>query len=47
MKLYANFFSDILEIPYDVFIENEIQEWHVIQLYFSIIIDEYWRKTNG
>lgn len=46
-KLYANFFSDILEIPYDVFIENEIQEWHVIQLYFSIIIEEYWRKTNG
>lgn len=46
-KLYANFFSDILGIPYDVFIEDEIQEWHVIQLYFSMIIDEYWRKTNG
>lgn len=46
-KLYANFFSDILGIPYDVFSEDEIQEWHVIQLYFSMIIDEYWRKTNG
>lgn len=46
-KLYANFFSDILNIPYHVFIEDEIQEWHVIQLYFSMIIDEYWRKING
>lgn len=46
-KLYANFFSDILGIPFDVFNEDEIQEWHVIQLYFSMIIDEYWRKLNG
>lgn len=46
-KLYANFFSDILGIPYGIFIEKEIQEWYVIQLYFSIIIDEYWRKNNG
>lgn len=46
-KLYANFFSDILGIPYHTFIEDEIQEWHVIQLYFTMIIEEYWRKTNG
>lgn len=46
-KLYANFFSDILGIPYPVFMEDEIQEWHVIQLYFSMIIEEYWRKING
>ena len=46
-KLYANFFSDILGIPYDTFINIEIQEWYVIQLYFSIIIEEYWRKNNG
>ncbi len=46
-NLYANFFSDFLGIPYEIFIENEIQEWHVIQLYFSMIIDEYWRKKNG
>lgn len=45
-KLYANFFSDILGIPYDMFLENEIQEWYVIQLYFSMIIDEYWRRHN-
>ncbi len=43
-NLYANFFSEILGIPYETFIENEIQEWHVIQLYFSKIIDEYWRN---
>lgn len=46
-KLYANFFSDILGIPYDTFINIEIQEWYVIQLYFSVIIEEYWRKNNG
>lgn len=46
-KLYANFFSEILGIPYDIFIENEIQEWYVIQLYFSKIISEYWEKNNG
>lgn len=46
-KLYADFFADILEIPYDIFINVEIQEWYVIQLYFSIIIDEHWRKNNG
>lgn len=46
-KLYANFFSDILGISYDMFLENEIQEWYIIQLYFSIIIQEYWRKNNG
>jgi len=27
--------------------KDEIREWHVIQLYFSMIIDEYWRKMNG
>ncbi len=46
-KLYADFFSDILGIPYDTFMEHEIQEWYVIQLYFSMIIEEYWRKNNG
>ena len=46
-KLYANFFSDILGIPYETFMEHEIQEWHAIQLYFSMIIEEYWRKKNG
>lgn len=46
-KLYANFFSDILGISYDAFMEHEIQEWYVIQIYFSMIIEEYWRKSNG
>lgn len=46
-RLYANFFSDILGIPYNIFMEDEIQEWYVIQLYFSMIVDEYWRKKNG
>lgn len=45
-KLFAGFFSDILGIPYDVFMENEIQEWYVIQTYFSKIIEEYWRKKQ-
>ena len=46
-ELYAGFFSDILKIPYDVFMENEIQEWYVIESYFSQIIEEYWRKHYG
>lgn len=45
-KLFAGFFSDILNIPYHVFMENEIQEWYVIQAYFSKIIEEYWNKNN-
>ena len=46
-ELYAGFFSDILKIPYDIFMENEIQEWYVIESYFSQIIEEYWRKHYG
>ncbi len=46
-ELYANFFSGILGIPYDIFIGKEIQEWYVIQLYFSKIIKEYWEKKHG
>ena len=45
-QLFAKFFSDILGIPHDVFMENEIQEWYVIQTFFSKIIEEYWRKNN-
>ena len=46
-ELYAGFFSDILKIPYDIFMENESQEWYVIESYFSQIIEEYWRKHYG
>lgn len=45
-QLFAGFFSDVLGIPYDMFMENEIQEWYVIQTYFSKIIEEYWGKNN-
>ncbi len=45
-ELYANFFSEILGIPYDTFIGEEIQEWYVIQLYFSKIIEEYRRRKH-
>lgn len=46
-SLYANFFSEILKIPFAHFNEYEINEWRIIQTYFSELIDKYWRNNNG
>ena len=46
-KLYSNFFSNILEISYEDFMNHEIQEWLMIQKYYAMIIETYWRKHHG